>query len=196
MTTVEHPHHLHARAALWSLRCVLTTLAHRAAVEYRAIAAERAAAADPLKSPLWGRRQALGGHGDPTGDAILTIGGTTRANRYAELEAEVLGQMHGVAQHLPAAAGGDLARIEAAIPAMTPAAAAATRRLLARIDGRVRRLLHVPDDRQLISRVRCPACDAVALVLRTSAPPPERVVECTSCDLAWAMDELRGRVAA
>lgn len=187
--------HLHAQAAAWSLRAALSTLADRAAAEDRVIAIQQAAAADPLKSPLWGRRHALGGHGDPTGNAILTVD-LSRANRYADLLGEVQGQLDGVAKHLPAAGHDPLGRIEAAIPAMSRPAAAATRRLLDRIDGRIRRLLHEPDDRQLLPRVRCPACDATALTLRTSAPPADRVIGCTTCDLAWTAAEMRGRITA
>lgn len=193
--THQHQHQLHASAALHSLRAALAVLDHRADDEYRAIATERAAAADPLKSPTFGRRHALGGHGDPTGDAILTIG-TTRTNRWAELEHTVHSQLAGVAQHLPAAAGSPLDRIAAGLPAMSGTAAAATRRLLDRIDSRIRRLLHEPDDRQLLSRVRCPACDTVALVLRTSAPPADRIIQCTACDSAWTTTELQAGATA
>lgn len=192
---MNHPHQLHAQAALWSLRAALRLLADRARAEARAIALEAAAAAEPLRSPVWGRRQALGGHGDPTGDAV-DHGQAPRANRYAELADEVWGQLSDVAQHLPPSAGDPVDRIGAALPTMGPVALVATRRLLDRIDGRLRRLLHEVDDRQLMPRARCPECGAASLVLRTSAPQSQRVVECTTCDLARTWADLRGRVAA
>lgn len=192
---MTHPNQLHAQAALWSLRAALRLLADRARAESRAIALQAAAAAEPLRSPVWGRRQALGGHGDPTGDAV-NHGHEARTNRYAELSDQVWGQLSDVAQHLPPSAGDPVDRIAAALPTMGPIAVVATRRLLDRIDGRLRRLLHEADDRQLMPRVRCPACQAVSLVLRTSAPQAQRVVECTTCDLAWTWGALAGRAAA
>jgi hypothetical protein len=52
------------------------------------------------------------------------------------------------------------------------------------------------DDRQLVPRVRCPDCDAVGLVMRTSAPLAARVVECITCDALWARSEMVGSVGA
>lgn len=186
---LTHPTQLRATAALWSLRAALAALDNRTADEARAIIGEQAAAADPLKSPLWGRRHALGGHGDPTGDAVLTLG-PARSNRWAVLADEVQDQLAGVARELPPASTTDLDRFAAAIPAMSPTAATATRKLLDRIDSRIRRLLHEPSDRQLVPRIRCPACDAVGLAIRTSAPLAQQVVECITCDAAWWRSEM------
>ena len=186
-------HHLRARAALHSLHIALDQLADRATAEARAIDAQRTAAAEPLKSPSWGRRYALGGHGDPTGDAVLTIG-EARPNQYAEQHTEAWEQLHEVAQHLPVQGFNPLDRIETALPAMSQKAAEATRTLLDRIDQRVRRLLKISDDRQLLPGVACPVCDtAGVLALRTSAPETECVVECGSCPQAWPAKAMRGR---
>ena len=182
MIGIQTPEHLRAGAALWSLRASLGLLHDRDALEARVIADERAAAADTLKSTVWGSRRALGGHSDPTSDALLLIGDPPRVNRYTALVEEVTGQLDGVARHLPPAGHDPLGRIEAAIPALSQAAAEATRALLDRIDGRIRRLLHEPQDRQHIPRVRCPWCDAVSLTMRLAPPRHARVVECTTCD--------------
>lgn len=190
MTDLTIPERLRAGAAVWSLRASLTLLQDREQQEGRAIADERAAAADTLKSPLYGARLTVGGHGDPTSDALLLLDEPTRTNRFTAWLSEVTGQLDGVAQHLPQAGHDSLARIESAIPAMSKAAALATWRLLDRIDGRVRRLLQVPSDHQLIPRVRCPWCDAVGLTMRLAPPQPDRVVECTTCDGAWTWDEM------
>lgn len=195
--SVTHPYHHRARAAAWSLRAALTLLRDRTDAEGRAIAAEQAAAADPIRSPVWGRRNTLGVHGDPTADAVDAAGAArTRTNRFADLEQEVGEQLATVARHLPPVVGDPLSRIETAIPVMSPVAAAAAREFLDRIDARIRRLLGEPDDRRFVPRVPCPACDAVGLQLRTSAPPGERVVECTTCIQAWAWTEMTRSVPA
>jgi len=186
------PEHLRAGAVLWSLRASLNMLHRRDAEEARVIADERAAIADPLKSAIWGQRRALGGHSDPTSEALLSLGDPPRANRYSALAEEVEGQLAAVAAHLPPAGIGSLFRIEAALPALSKDAAVATWRLLDRIDGRIRRLLGEPYDRQFIPKVRCPWCDAVSLLMRLAPPRDARVVECTTCDGAWAWTEMAG----
>jgi hypothetical protein len=197
VTNQLHPHQLRANAALHSLRAALDTLADRVIDEAQAIRAEQAARFEPLKSPTFGRRHVLGGHGDPTGDAVGTLG-TTRPNRYDELEREVDQQLRDVARHLPKDGyfGSPVRLLLHAVPSMSPAAADATRVLADRIDGRIRRLLKLPHDRQLVPRVPCPACDSVGLSMRTSPPPDQRVVECTTCTAAWLWIEIVGSTAA
>ena len=189
------PPQLRALAALWSLRTALDLLADRVIEEDRAIREEYRAAAEPLASPTWGRRHALGGHGDPTGDALDAISAVAvRTNRWADLQAEAWTQLGHVAEHLPGLTD-PLDRILATVPHMSDRMAAATRLLADRIDGRIRRLLVEVDDRQLVPRARCPLCDAAGLVLRTSAPLDQQVVECTTCDGAWTRDDVLGRAA-
>lgn len=195
MTDLPTPEHLRASAALWSLRSSLELLREREAAEDRAIADERAAAADTLKSPIWGSRLTIGGHGDPTTDALLVLNDPPRTNRYTPLLDEVTSQLTGVAQHLPAGGHDSLTRIESALAGMSKTAAAATWRLADRIDSRIRRILHEPADRRHIPRVRCPWCDAVGLTIRLSPPRPARVVECTTCDGAWTWSEMAGQGA-
>lgn len=190
MTDTQTAEHLRAGAVLWSLRASLALLRDRDAAETRAIADERAAIADPLKSAIWGSRRALGGHSDPTTEALLALRDPPRANRFGSVAEGVDGQLDEVARHLPTAGHDSLTRIEAAIPAMSKTAAEATWRLLDRLDGQIRRLLHEPYDRQFIPRVRCPYCDTVSLMMRTAPPRPARVVECTTCDGAWLFAEM------
>jgi hypothetical protein len=196
VTQQLRPDQLRARAALDALAAAQHLLADRVIEEDRAIAAEHRAAAEPLRSPSYGRRMALGGHGDPTAEAVGTIA-APRANRWIALEAEVDQQLLAVAQHLPGARSTNpVAQIRAALPGMSERAAGAAAQLANRVDGRIRRLLGEPSDRQLVPRVRCPACDATGLVLRTAAPLAEQVIECTTCDQAWIRSKVMGSVGA
>ncbi|MEU5948526.1 hypothetical protein ABZ793_23605 [Micromonospora sp. NPDC047465] len=65
------PHHLHATAAAWSLQAARRRLAQLAEEEVAQIAAEQMEAPALLHSPAWGRRHALGGHGDPTPGMVV-----------------------------------------------------------------------------------------------------------------------------
>ncbi|MFI6228897.1 hypothetical protein ACIBCR_16460 [Micromonospora echinospora] len=173
------PHHLHATAAAHSLDAALHQLDHQADLEARAIRAEQAAAREPLRSASWGRRTALGGHGDPTGDAALTARTGGRPNRYAELASSTLDRLNAVAQHLPPVDGGEaLYRIQTAIPGMSPGTAAGTTTLLLRLDERVRRELRIGPDRQPLTGVACPACRHRLVYVQTAGPEHAWTVVC------------------
>ncbi|WP_433793954.1 hypothetical protein [Actinoplanes sp. CA-252034] len=183
MTHLRRPAQLRASAALHTLEAALDALADRVVDEDRAIRAEQAARAEPLKSPTFGRRHALGGHGDPTGDAVGTLG-TPRPNRYEKLEREVHRQLRDVAEYLPGL-DSPFVRIQNAVPHMSDRMADATRLLADRVDGRIRRQLQIGHDHQFVPRVPCPACDVVALAIRTAPPLADRIVECVTCGMAW-----------
>lgn len=188
------PEQLRAGAVLWSLRASLALLAEREAAEARAITDERVAAADPLKSPIWGSRRGSGGHSDPVGDALLVLREQPRGNHYSDLLTEIEGQLFSVARHLPSEAGHEpLDWVEAALPTMSKTAAMKTWALADRIDGRIRRILREPADRQFVPRVRCRDCQAVSLLMRMAPPQDLRVVECTTCDGAWLWTEMTGK---
>jgi hypothetical protein len=192
----QTPEHLRAGAVLWSLRASLAMLHDRDAAEARAIADERAAAADPLQSPRWGTRQALGGHSDPTSEALLVLHGPSRDNRYTALVDEVTGQLAEVARHLPPAGHDPLDRIEAALPALSEIGAGRTWEILDKVDGRIRRLLKEPADRRYVPKACCLWCNAVSLMVREAPPQPLRVVECTICARAWPWAVVFGKVDA
>jgi hypothetical protein len=164
-------HHHHATATAATLEAALQQLDAQTVAEARAIAALADAAADPIRSPSWGRRHALGGHGDPVGDAILTIGTATRRNRYADLSHDVNDQLRQVARHLPADGWlRPLDRIQAAIPAMSTRAAAHTTQLLDRLNDRVRRQLRLGGGLDHLRGVECPACQGRLVYAYTASP--------------------------
>ncbi|MFF0721325.1 hypothetical protein [Micromonospora sp. NPDC003816] len=175
-------HHQHADAVAATLDAALWQLDAHAVMEARAIADLADAAADPIRSPTWGRRHALGGHGDPVGDAILGLGGRIRRNRYADLSREVTEQLDGVARHLPAPLGwtAPLTRIRDAIPAMTTHAAGRTTLLLDRLNGRIRRQLRIGTGLDHLAGLECPACRD-RLVSAYTAAPATVICRCDHC---------------
>lgn len=177
--TVSHPHVLSATSAAWSLTAALAQLHDRARQEARDIAMEVPAV---LRSSSWGRRHALGGHGDPTTDAALSGTATTRINRYAVLldgVTEHIGQMAGC---WPDTVGDPLERIRAAVGVMRPRVAARTGEALEHLDGKIRRRLGIlPDLAPVPGNPPCPACRLQMLRVQTSAPhPAEWTVICTA----------------
>lgn len=172
------PHHLHATAAAWSLQAALDRLARRADTERRAIIAELMEPPPLLRSPVWGRRQALGGHGDPTTGAVIDTERPPRRNRYAELAADITARLTLPAGHLPGD-GNPLDRILTAIPGMLPGTASATTKLLVRCDERVRQELRIGSDRRHLVDIACPACGERALYVQTAGPEHAWTVVCT-----------------
>ncbi|MEK8108675.1 hypothetical protein NKG94_34580 [Micromonospora sp. M12] len=63
---------------------------------------------------------------------------------------------------------------------MQPGTAAATTRLLDRLDERVRRTLKVGPARQLLPKVTCPACRRRLVYVQTAAPLDEQTVICAA----------------
>jgi hypothetical protein len=143
----------------------------------------------------------MGGHSDPISTAVIALHGTggdwnpyaDRARRTGETIAWVVKT---ALRDRYQPQRGPLAQLLDELPAMRPATAAHLRRWLDDEDHAVRRLLGEPDDRQLMPGAACPTCDTAALALRTSAPPPDRIVECSACDGAWTMAELHGTLTA
>ncbi|WKU03735.1 hypothetical protein [Micromonospora sp. HUAS LYJ1] len=173
------PHYLHARAATLSLEFALDQLGAQAELEARAIRAEQAAVREPLRSASWGRRTALGGHGDPTGDAVLTARAGARPNRYANLHHDVLERLAAVAHHLPPTGGiNPLHRVQVAIPGMQPGTAATLTTLLSKLDERVRRELRIGPDREPLPGVECPACRHRLVYVQIAGPEHAWTVVC------------------
>jgi hypothetical protein len=178
---VTHPHHLHARAAAWSLKAALDRLAAASAAQDRANAANGDLGTLQAWRPGSGGHSS--GHGDVLLDAVIRHAGTP-ANPYADRARHTAETIAWVAKATLRDRYrtdlGPLEQLRGELPGMRPATAAHLRRWLDDEDTAVRRLLGEPDDHELLPRLACPACDtAGALALRTSAPVQERVVVCT-----------------
>lgn len=191
---MTHTAALHARAAAHSLHDALTALRRAAAAEAAHIAAERLEAPDCLRSPAWGRRHALGGHGDPTATAYLTGGVPYRVNRAQALYDDLTEQLDRLAQSLPGT-GDPLTRLRAAIPAQWPDIADALARALTRLDEVARRHLHLAPAREPLTGQPCHCCGQRRLEVTTAGPVTERVVVCANCCAVWPRDAVIGAVA-
>lgn len=181
-----HPHTLHALAAIDSLGDALTALRREAATEAAQIAAERLAAPACLRSPAWGRRHALGGHGDPTATTYLTGGVPFRVNRPQAVRADLTDQLALLALPLPGA-GDPLARIRSAIPAATPRVLGPLAVALDTLDRSARRFLRQPRPTAPLmlaggDQAECPGCRRRSLTVQQVGP---REAWTVVCDGRW-----------
>lgn len=178
---MTHPHTLHAQAAAASLAASLVALEQsaRAALD-GAVDGSSSVREVSIPSQVFGRRTALGGHGDPTATAALGAWASGHPNPYAALLGDMLRQLDQLAAHVPGAPGMDpVARIRQAIPGMRPHIAARTRQALQHLDGQVRRRLELPPAlAPLPGNPPCRACGLQMLQVHTT--DPARPVVCTA----------------
>lgn len=162
---MQHPIHLHARAAIWSLHLARTTLAsyvHReAATDDDGVLA----AAPTLRSPLWGTRHVLGDHGDPVGTVVL-VAEPQEAATWADLDRRLTGRLTWLADQVGADPGPDpLARLQTALPRLQPGTVAVIVRHLQDEDRWVRAALRLDPPGELLAGTECPVCGARPLRL-------------------------------
>lgn len=174
-----HPYALHARSAARSLDVALTALEERAKAAVEDAVAGSRAGDVAIPSQQFGRRHALGSHGDPTAALALGAWAPGGPNPDAQLLGDLMRQLDEMAQHVPGANGQDpLTRIRQHIPQMRPETAARTAEALAHLDRHARRQLLMPPDRMPLAGA-CPACRARGvLYVQTSGPADEHTVVC------------------
>ncbi|RLK13307.1 hypothetical protein DER29_4324 [Micromonospora sp. M71_S20] len=177
------PHHLHAVAAAWSLQAARHHLHHLADEEAQQIAAEQLEAPALLQSPAWGRRHALGGHGDPTPGMVViaTDPRPARRNRWAEMHGRLDRKLTWLANAVFASPphADALDRLQSCIPDLQPGTAALVHRHLADEDQWVRDALGIDPARALLpGNPECPACGARALEVQTAGPVDAWTVVC------------------
>ncbi|MEW2474631.1 hypothetical protein AB0875_12650 [Micromonospora gifhornensis] len=173
------PHHLAATAAGYCLADSLAALEMWAMEAVReALVGTSSIRDNGLRSPIWGGRHALGGHGDPTATTALGAWAPGGPNPHAALLGDILRQLDQAAGHLPGAPGMDpLTRIRQAIPAMSVLAATRTAEALEHLDGTVRRRLGAPSPWRHLSGRECPACQG-RLLFELACAPGDRPVVC------------------
>jgi hypothetical protein len=174
------PHHLHATANAWSLRVARDHLAQLADDEAKQIAAEQLEAPEALRSPSWGRRHALGGHGDPTPDMVATADRLPRLNRWKVLLDRADRRIAGLAVMTRLATDTDpLGRLIAGIPDLLPGTAAIVARHLADEDAWIRNATGHAQERSLVpGEPPCPVCQVRRLEVQTAGPVEAWTVVC------------------
>ncbi|MFY1588973.1 hypothetical protein ACN267_31285 [Micromonospora sp. WMMD734] len=191
------PHHLHATAALESLRLARHHLAALARDEAaRNVWAEQLPAA-PISSPAYGTRHAIGGHADPVSGRLAVEEPPVRAVTWATRWEIADSRLNGIARMFGIAQTHTLARIRHAIPAMLPATAAVLARHLVDEDALVRGWLDLPAYREPLPSAACPHCGERQLVVQTAGPVEAWTVVCATgrlCTGAGCPCEMEGAV--
>lgn len=163
---MQHPIHLHATAAIWSLHIARTTLSSHVHHEATHHGSEGPLAAAPLlRSPLWGTRHALGDHGDPVATVLLTNDEPQEAT-WANLAHRLARRLAWLADQTGADPGPDpLARIRTALPRLQPGTVAIVVRHLQDEDRWIRGALRLDPAGELLPGTECPVCGARPLRL-------------------------------
>lgn len=157
-------HHLHARAALWSLRRSWPALRGAYADVRRRARTERVTGdGGTLRSQVWGTIGRTGGHGDPVASAVSYSPAEADVGRYRRA-VEMVAEETAAARWLTASVHGELMRL-------MPARARDVAGYLAAADRAARRVLSwEPDHRALVTNPPCPGCGTRMLRTQTSAP--------------------------
>lgn len=155
MADLQNPHHLHATAALWSLRASRRSLNDEIVAWRHELATDDDAT---LRSPRYGARAGSGGHSDPVGDSLVSAA-DQRYDRWRRLADRTTDTLAWLAGRLKATGAGDpLGRLHTVLPTVTAVGAEHLHRWLTDLDARIRRALGLDHARQPLVGQRCPAC--------------------------------------
>jgi hypothetical protein len=185
------PHHHHATRLAWALHTALGRLRELTALEARQRVDEHLAAADGLRSPLYGVRHATGDHADPVSGTLTLPDATGRVIRWADLWQRATDRLEWIAGQIGPASGWTvglmtasghydvLFRIHIGIPRLSPSTAAVLARHLADEDRWIRDAVRMPPAGQPLAGVPCPRCDTRQLTVHTDGPQDAWTVTCT-----------------
>ncbi|MFI2667907.1 hypothetical protein [Micromonospora carbonacea] len=176
------PHHLWALAAAHAVRDARTRLAHLATLDHRRATDHHLQAAALLRSPTYGTRHAIGGHGDPTCGSLLLDTRPTRDTTWADLYRRSTDRIDWLASTLRCNQGPTVGRILAAIPALSPGTARIVARHLVDEDVWVRAAVRLAPAREPLdgpTPPTCPACRCRStLHVQTAGPADTWTVIC------------------
>ncbi|MEU5668969.1 hypothetical protein ABZ749_01100 [Micromonospora sp. NPDC047753] len=174
------PHHLHATAAAWSLHTARISLAVWLDREAAHNGAQLLDAAAVLRSPTWGTRHGVGGHGDPTGGLLTAAPRWTRETRWAEVAERLEGRIAWLANQVAPGAAPALGRLIVRIPTLAAGTARVVAQHLADEDAWIRDLLGDPPARVALLGVDCPHCGERQLYVQTAGPVDAWTVVCAT----------------
>ncbi|EEP73519.1 hypothetical protein MCAG_03846 [Micromonospora sp. ATCC 39149] len=176
------PHHLHALAAAYAVRDARTRLGQLATLDHRRAVDHHLQAAALLRSPTYGTRTSIGGHGDPTGGALLTAH-PTRDTTWADLYRRSTDRLDWLASTLRCDHGPTVGRILTAIPTLSPGTARIVAQHLTDEDAWVRAAVRLAPAREPLPGVACPnpRCGQRLLEVLTAGPVDCWTVRCQVC---------------
>ncbi|WP_420123191.1 hypothetical protein [Nakamurella sp.] len=174
------PHHMHATAAALAVRDARTRMATLATTTARRAVDHRLQAATVLRSPTYGTRHAIGGHGDPVGGLLTAPAPTTRDTTWVDLFRRSTGRLEWLARMIHADEGPAVGRILTAIPRLSPATAAVVARHLVDEDAWVRAAVGLGPACSPLPGVVCPHCGERQLVVQTAGPVEAWTVVCAT----------------
>ncbi|WP_416902740.1 hypothetical protein [Micromonospora echinospora] len=173
------PHHLHATRTAWALHTALTRLSELVTVETRRRSDHYLAAANQLRSPVYGVRHATGDHADPVG-GVLTAPDATVPARWADLSQTAHGRLSGIAGMFRANPGSDPhTAIVGRIPHLTPSTAAILHKHLTDEDAWIRAAVRLEPAGTPLVGVSCPRCGVRQLQVHTDGPAEAWTVTCS-----------------
>lgn len=173
------PHHLWALAAAYAVRDARTRLDQLATLDHRRAVDHHLQAAASLRSPTYGTRHAVGGHGDPTG-ALLLDARPTRDTTWADLYRRSTDRIDWLASTLRCDQGPTVGRILAAIPTLPAGTARIVARHLVDEDVWVRAAVRLAPATTPLPGVPCPHCGERQLVVLTAGPTEVWTVVCAT----------------
>ncbi|WP_431892687.1 hypothetical protein [Micromonospora haikouensis] len=176
-------HRLWALAAAYAVRDARTRLAQLATLDHRRAADHHLQAAALLRSPTYGTRHAIGGHGDPTGGSLLLDTRPTRDTTWADLYRRSTDRIDWLASTLRCDHGPTIGRILAAIPALSPGTARIVAQHLTDEDAWVRAACRMTPATTPLPGVACPnpRCGQRLLEVLTAGPVDVWTVRCPVC---------------
>ncbi|WP_329013154.1 hypothetical protein OG271_03890 [Micromonospora rifamycinica] len=175
-----NPHNFHARAAGLAVREARTRLAELAAAAARVGVDHRLQAAAVLRSPSYGTRHAIGGHGDPVGGLIDGVSAFTQDTTWVDLYRRSTSRLDWLARMIRADQGSAVGRILTAIPGLLPGTAAIVAQHLADEDAWVRAAVGLGPACSPLPGVPCPHCGERQLQVLTAGPVDAWTVICAT----------------
>ncbi|MEU4367536.1 hypothetical protein [Micromonospora chersina] len=178
------PHHLHATRAAQALDYARDRLAEAVyremAERYREARTIAAASAIQAWRPVIGPG-GIGGHGDPSSRAaVASVEPEVRDGRLRRLQASTTATLAWLADAIRLPPAGDpLPPLGRAIPRLPPAACRELTLWLDEADHRIREVLHLDPDGQLLPGRRCPRCGRRQLTAHAFGPRHTWTVTCT-----------------
>ncbi|SCL21657.1 hypothetical protein [Micromonospora inyonensis] len=174
------PHHLHATRTTWALDVALTRLHQLARLETRHRSDQYLAAADRLRSPIYGVRHATGDHADPVGAVLTAPEGSGHTSGWVELSQRAHDRLTWIATQFRAQPGqAPLTAIRNRIPMLLPGTAALLAKHLADEDTWIRAAVRLEPAGMPLVGVPCPRCGHRTLTAHTDGPTNTWTITCT-----------------